>query len=150
MAFSDSLGMRLRRAYMTMHRYAQNQFAQFGVTADQYVVLCLLAEKGGVRQQTLAEHSCSDPNTIAAMLNLLEQKRLVRRRPDPSDGRARLVWLTAHGTRLQKRLVESVEPIHAAMLEGVGDDWNPLIRSLQALESKAELFRKNNTDREAG
>ena len=89
MSFHESVPMRLRRAYLTVHRAAQAHFAQFGVTADQYVLLSLLAEQDGITQKELAERMCSDGNTITAMVRLLETKKLVRRRRCDADGRAR-------------------------------------------------------------
>jgi len=57
------LAMHLRRAYLTLHRRADARFAAFELTADQFVVLTLLAEKEAVTQQHLTRRSLSDPNT---------------------------------------------------------------------------------------
>ena len=40
--FRDTLGVRLRGAYLTFHRRANAHFEPFGVTADQFVVLTSL------------------------------------------------------------------------------------------------------------
>ena len=45
MVFRDTLGMRLRGAYLTFHRLANAHFEPFGVTADQFVVMTLMAER---------------------------------------------------------------------------------------------------------
>ncbi|QDT01469.1 MarR family winged helix-turn-helix transcriptional regulator [Adhaeretor mobilis] len=147
MPVSETMAMRLRRAYMTMHRYAQQHFASFGVTADQYVLLSLLAEQDEIRQQDLAARAYSDPNTIAAMLSLLEEKKLLRRKRDKSDGRAKLVCLTALGHRLHEKLIRSVEPIHAEMERAVGADRQALFASLWQIESTlANLQLKSSVD----
>ncbi len=138
MSIDHTLAMRLRRAYMAMHRAAQKHFSSYGVTADQYVVLCLLAEQEGIRQQELAERAFSDPNTITAMLTLLEQKKLLRRKPDKNDGRARLVSLTPQGRRLQQRLVESIGPFHAAMQQAIGSRQEVFMQCLQEIEAVAK------------
>ena len=64
--------MRLRVAYLTFHRRAQAHLSQFGLTADQFVVLSLLAEGDGLRQRELVERTGSDSSTIGAMMKLLE------------------------------------------------------------------------------
>src|SRR5262245_33264450 len=101
--------MRLRGAYLTFHRMANAHFEQFGVTADQFVVLTLLAEEDGVTQRDLVEQAFSDANTIGEMLARLEKKQLVRRERHPKDGRARCVFLTPKGRKMQKKLWDSWE-----------------------------------------
>jgi DNA-binding MarR family transcriptional regulator len=107
--FRDTLGMRLRGAYLTLHRMANAHFEQFGVTADQFVVLTLLAEEDGVTQRDLVGQAFSDANTIGEMLPRLEKKQFVRRERHPKDGRARCVFLTPKGRKMQERLWVSWE-----------------------------------------
>jgi MarR family transcriptional regulator, organic hydroperoxide resistance regulator len=107
MGFRDTLGMRLRGAYLTFHRMANAHFEPFGVTADQFVVLTLLAEADGVTQREVVEQASSDPNTIGEMLTRLERKKLIRRERHPRDGRARCVYLTAKGRKVQQVLWDS-------------------------------------------
>ena len=78
-----SLAMAVRRAYKTMHRRADSFFAKHGVTADQYVLLLLLAQESEVTQENLVARASSDPNTVRRMLLLLEGQGLViRAAPD--------------------------------------------------------------------
>lgn len=107
--FRDTLGMRLRGAYLIFHRMANAHFEQYGVTADQFVVLTLLAEEEGVTQREVVERAFSDPNTIGEMLTRLEKKKLVQREPHPHDGRARCVYLTPKGRKVQRQLWDSWE-----------------------------------------
>ncbi len=103
--------MGLRRAYWAMHRQADAQLAKGGVTADQFVLLSILAEGDQITQQELGRRASSDPNTIRAMLVLLEKQGLVARRPNPTDGRARSVTLTAKGRKTYQRLWKISDPI---------------------------------------
>jgi len=119
MPFHESVPMRLRRAYLTVHRAAQAHFAQFGVTADQYVLLSLLADQDGITQKELAARMCSDGNTVTAMLRRLEGKALIRRERCDADGRARRVHLTKAGRQLQRKLVGSAKPLHERMDKAV-------------------------------
>jgi DNA-binding MarR family transcriptional regulator len=109
MTFRDTLGMRLRGAYLTFHRMANAHFEPFGVTADQFVALTLLAETDGITQRELVDLAYSDPNTIGEMLTRLEKKRFIRRERHPRDGRARCVFLTNKGRKVQRVLWDSWE-----------------------------------------
>jgi DNA-binding MarR family transcriptional regulator len=107
--FRDTFGMRLRGAYLTFHRFANAHFEQFGATADQFVILTLLAEEEGITQSEVVGRAFSDPNTVGEMLARLEKKGLVRRERHPRDGRARCVYLTPQGRKVQRQLWDSWE-----------------------------------------
>jgi DNA-binding MarR family transcriptional regulator len=96
--------MQLRAAYFSVRRTAQARLAESGATADQVVVMTLLAEEPKLTQQEIVERSFSDPSTVRAMLELLEDRGWVRRDSDPEDARVRRVKLTAEGRKQQRRL----------------------------------------------
>ena len=98
------LAMLLREAYLVMHRQSDAALAGDGVTADQFVVLSVLAEEDRVTQQALVRLASSDPNTMRAMLVLMEKRGLLNRHRHPEDGRARSVVLTAKGRKIHARL----------------------------------------------
>lgn len=132
MAFCDQLGMKLRAAYLAMHRRFQARLAKSGVTADQFVVLSLLAEEQGIIQKELTRRTNSDANTTAALLALLERDGWIRREASPEDGRARCVFLTAAGRRLQKRLNRGTAELHKQLFTAVSaDEMASLVASLE-------------------
>ena len=110
MESAHAVAMALRAAYLTMHRRADAYFARHGVTADQFVLLNILAQESEVTQQTLVARASSDPNTVRAMLLLLEGRGLVTRERHPVDGRARSVSLTRKGRNLHRRLMYASQP----------------------------------------
>ena len=116
MADGHELAMALRAAYLTMHRSSDARFARHGVTADQFVLLATLAGGDAVTQRELARRTGSDPNTVRAMLMLLEDRRLVARTPHPTDGRARTVTLTTAGRNCYRRLWRDGEPVRKRLL----------------------------------
>ena len=75
----DELPLALRRAYLTLHRRSDAQFAEQGVTADQFVLLATLARGNSLTQRELAARMPSDPSTVRAMLVILEKQGLVAR-----------------------------------------------------------------------
>lgn len=116
MVDGHTLAMALRAAYLTMHRSADARFARHGVTADQFVVLATLANADAITQRELSRRTGSDPNTIRAMLMLLEDRRFVARAPHPTDGRARIVTLTSAGRACFRRLWKEGEPVRKRLL----------------------------------
>jgi DNA-binding MarR family transcriptional regulator len=123
------LAMALRGAYLAMHRRTDALLARSGVTADQFVVLATLTEGDALTQRELVSRTSSDPNTLRAMLVLLERRGLVERRPHPTDGRAVSVSLTRKGRSvfpdlwrksevLRKGLLAALSPEEARSLVG--------------------------------
>ena len=131
------IAMALRAAYWAMHRRADAHLGRRGVTADQFVLLSLLADAGeGVTQQELVRRASSDANTVRAMLVLLEGQGLVSRRPHPTDGRARSVALTGKGRRTFGRLWADSEAFRARLLAAVGpDEARALVEALHRVTS---------------
>lgn len=115
----SELPIALRRAYLAMHRQTDAQFAQYGVTADQFVLLATLSRGDALTQRELAGRMSSDPSTVRAMLVLLEKQGLVKRNIHPSDSRARTVTLTPQGKRKFQQLWKSSQSIRNRMFEAV-------------------------------
>jgi MarR family transcriptional regulator, organic hydroperoxide resistance regulator len=111
----------LRGAYLAMHRSTNAHLARLGVTADQFVLLCVLAEGNAFTQRDLARRSFSDPNTIRPMLKSLEGRGLLSRQRHPQDGRAMNVKLTAKGLKTWKKLIAASEPVR----ERLADAFRP-------------------------
>jgi DNA-binding MarR family transcriptional regulator len=122
MTTGHDLAMALRTAYLILHRQSDAHFAGRGVTADQFVLLAALAEGDAVTQQDLVRRVSSDPNTVRAMLLLLEGRGFVARRRHPTDGRARSVVLTAKGRRMYDTLRAGSEPLRARLLAAFRPD----------------------------
>ena len=129
----DDFSMHLRRAYLSMHRRANANFARYGLTADQYVVLTALARAGSATQQDLVRRCHSDPNTVRSILLRMEKQGFVTRSPHATDGRARAVALTEAGAALQREL--------EAFNDGFQEDLQSLFRPDELAGFLASLDR---------
>jgi DNA-binding MarR family transcriptional regulator len=105
------LGMWLRKAYLSFHRRANSRMLKHGITADQFVVLSVLAREECITQVTIVERTASDPNTVTAILRLLERRGLVRREAHAVDRRARCVFLTPEGKRVQRQAAKETQTL---------------------------------------
>jgi DNA-binding MarR family transcriptional regulator len=116
MSMAHELAMALRNSYWALHRQTDSCLQPRGVTANQFVLLALLAEEDGVTQRDLVVRASSDANTVRAMLVALEGKGLVARRKHSLDGRARCVTLTARGRRAYETLWAESEKLRGSLL----------------------------------
>jgi len=70
------------------------------LTPVQYGLLTALAIRGDLDQVSLAEEIGLDRTTTAEVLRRLEARKLVSRKPNPDDRRAKRVRITAQGRKL--------------------------------------------------
>lgn len=150
MKTGHDIAMALRAAYLSMHRQTNSHIAPFGMTADQFVLLALLTEEDGITQQQLAHRASSDPNTIRAMLVLLENRGLVARRRHPTDGRAFRVTLTRKGRNTYAKLSAAIRPLQNKLSSPFNvKEIKMIIKSLGKV-SKAMLNQtRNNQQRKS-
>jgi DNA-binding MarR family transcriptional regulator len=86
------------------------RLAPLGLDPRQVMVLRRLAGDEGRSQQALGDALQIPPSRMVALVDALEQRGLLRRRPSPSDRRVRTLHLTKEGRWLLGDLVEiSVE-----------------------------------------
>jgi DNA-binding MarR family transcriptional regulator len=116
MTSGHEIAKALKFAYLSFHRQADLYLAKGGVTADQFALMTALAEEDAVSQQDLVQRLSSDPNTIRAMLVLLERRGLIARRQHATDRRVRTVSLTAKGRRTYDKLKSSSEPLRTRLM----------------------------------
>ena len=111
-------------------------------SAAELRVLSLLAHaEGGVASpREIARFVVQTSGGLTATLNRLEQDGLVERRPDPTDGRGRLVVLTGAGRTRQDEVVNALADATIGDIDTDLADLAPLLRSLvESLERTAGL-----------
>lgn len=122
---------RLLRVHFT--RFAER--AGFDVTQEQWLILNKLAQNPGQSQLNLADSLIHDKPNITRILAGLEQKKLIRRRPDNEDRRVMRVRLTAAGEKLHREFSELVAAERDRMHAGLSErDFENLMRIVDTLE----------------
>jgi DNA-binding MarR family transcriptional regulator len=114
-ATRENLGYLLAKASQTWNEQLQAGFTEAGypeVRASYGSVLIPLLEEDGLRMGEIARRARLSKQTMTTMVRLCERDGLVARRPDPNDGRATRVHLTAKARRFQpaaERVLADVE-----------------------------------------
>ncbi len=136
------LPLAIRGAYLALHRKTDARFAEYGVTADQFVLLAALSDGQALTQRELTDRISSDPSTVRAMLVLLEGNGLIKRDSHPTDSRAKTVALTVAGKRMLKKLWKASQPIrddlHGSLTPDEADTLVVLLRRMTSALNKAK------------
>jgi DNA-binding MarR family transcriptional regulator len=112
--FTVLIGFR-RTARLMVEELARRLEADgFGEIQPAYHALFENIDPGGTRLTELAARAEMTHQSMSELVATVERRGWVKRRPDPSDGRARLVCLTPEGRRLTARGLHHIKEIEAA------------------------------------
>ena len=137
------LPLLLRRAWYGLNQAFRRRIAHTGVTPDQFTAMRTLIEGDpkGLTQQELARQMSSDPNTVASLLERMEQAGWVKREPHEVDRRAHRILLLAPGKQKYAK-------VRAIALDLQGEVLNSLAEG-KRLEFLENLARVADACREA-
>ncbi len=102
-------GYLVRLLHQINYALWSEELGHANVTPVQYSVLTALSIRGEQDQQTLADEIGIDRTNVAEVLSRLEGRKLVRRKENPADRRARLASLTPKGRALMTSLFPAMQ-----------------------------------------
>jgi DNA-binding MarR family transcriptional regulator len=98
-----------------MQQLVQRELAADGVESNGYAALSLIGARGSMRLTELSDELGMPLTTASDVVRRLESHGLVRRRPNPDDGRSFLFELTARGDREWRRGWGALQRIDAKL-----------------------------------
>jgi DNA-binding MarR family transcriptional regulator len=132
---------RLRIALARTSRLLDRSVASDGLTRTQMSVLGTVARRGPIGIGELAEIEGVNPTMLSRVVAKLDEIDLIRRRPDPADGRAARVVITPEGAELHERLLRQRTEVLTSMLHELPRPLAAdLLKALPALEALVELI----------
>jgi DNA-binding MarR family transcriptional regulator len=141
---SAPLALRLLQLAEALQRsYALHLYGRYGLSAGRFSLLLLIdAGAAPARPADLAARAGVSRATITRLLDGLVGAGLAVRRPDPEDGRARRVELSAAG----RRMVRELAPAQARRLGALtryltAQDRRDLERVLDRLRAGLDALR---------
>ena len=115
------------------------QVEGYDITPEQLSVLARIRDREGINQNQLAEKVFKDRHNITRILNLLEKKGHVERRPDESDNRAYRLYLSENGRATLKKAAPVYIKHWKKQLEGLSaEDIEALRKILRHISNNQE------------
>ncbi len=96
------LGYNARRAALAVIGVFLERMAVYDLRPVDFSVLSLIAHNPGITSRQLCGTLGILPPNLVGMINALEQREVITRRPHPTDGRAMGLHLTDGGARLMR------------------------------------------------
>jgi DNA-binding MarR family transcriptional regulator len=108
--------------------------AEHGISMWGYIVLTALAEQPVRTQAALAQAINADKSRIIGVLDELQQRELIQRRPDRADRRVHLLSLTPAGDKVRRSVQAAIRASEEEALANLpAGDREAFLRSLKAL-----------------
>lgn len=85
------------RVAATLRRTSRDSLAQWDISPSHSRAIAVLERHGVMRLRELSDHLHIAARSTTEVVDALQQRNLVERRPDPDDRRATLVALTEPG-----------------------------------------------------
>ena len=92
-------------------RSADTRFRELGISVSQLPVLAALKDGARLSQKELTRLAGVEQPSMAQLLARMERDGLIRRDPDPADGRSSLISLSEHA-------IDRIEPARAVLARG--------------------------------
>ena len=106
----------------------------FDLTPVQYAALIAIHTHPGIDATRLSAVIAFDRSTLGSVIERLEMKKLIERKPSDGDKRVKLLYLTRAGAAILRDITPSVEKAQARMLQPLkAADRKMLLRLLTQL-----------------
>lgn len=116
---ADSLGYQVNHLARLLAQALHQRIAPLGVVPGQFAQMLALFEQDGLTQRELCERVRIEQPTMANTLQRMERDSLIRREPDPADGRRTRVTLTTRARALEDPLVAAAREVNAVATRGL-------------------------------
>lgn len=136
-------GVRFSLLARRWRRALDARLAEAGLSDATWVPLVHLQESGGgITQKELAALVGIDGSSLVRLLDILCRQGLVERRLDASDGRARLVHLTAAGEMRVAEIRRELAKGEAEMLADLSDaDIGGMLHHFERIEHRLQALQ---------
>lgn len=126
----DMPGHLFRRLHQLAVARFSSEMDQAGLTPIQWAALMTTSQRPGLDQSTLSREIHIDTSTIAGVLDRLENRGLIQRKPSPDDRRLRLLYLTEEGVVLLEQATAIVVDMQDWLLEPLSDSERAVFMQL--------------------
>ncbi|SDH43799.1 MarR family winged helix-turn-helix transcriptional regulator [Nonomuraea jiangxiensis] len=127
---SRRLGYLLKHANLRLAGLTGPALEPYGIDGREFAVLTVLGGPGPLSQLAVAQRLGIDRTTMVALLDALEGKRLVARRPHPDDRRKNVVELTERGRDTLEGATRVVDEAERAFLSSLPEGDARRLREL--------------------
>lgn len=131
---NQSLGFTLGVASRRMSQLFGHRLKEYGISPEQWSVLHLIAGQEGLIQKEIAERSCKDKPTVTRILDVLEEKGMISRKPGEQDRRSFRLYPTDKGRELALKTEPLERGVNGELADRLGEEaYDALLTRLKEI-----------------
>ena len=125
---NESIGRQMYRTSLLLRNYAEKILSPYGLTVEQFHLLKSATMTSGQSQRQLCQDLEKKPANITRILDRLEKKEWIERRPNPTDRRSSTIYITDEGRRIITEVSSLFETYSGRFLMGIGCEEERVFR----------------------
>lgn len=145
MLLSKEIAVELNLTGCKLKQFLAAKLRQMDVplTPEQFMLIDLLWNQGEMTQQQLADQLQKDKNSVTKLIDAIERKGFVIRKPNIHDRRANILVLTEKANQLKPGAKQKGISILDQMLEGISEEeLRKFLITLHKLNSNMTVTEK--------
>ncbi|MGW8193082.1 MAG: MarR family winged helix-turn-helix transcriptional regulator [Desulforhopalus sp.] len=131
-----------------MRKYADQRLQVYDLTIEQLLVLKHLDMVEGMSQNVLSQLAGKSPANVTRILDRLENKKSIVRKPNPGDRRSSLIFLTSKGAKIRDELVRLFMGLRSELVEGIEPEKQQVaVEVLKAIKNNIDKMIQKRGER---
>lgn len=120
---------------------------KLGLTRAQWLAVTRLHRRPGLSQSEVADLLEVEKATACRLLDRLEAKKWIERRPDKKDRRVKRIYLTSRANRVQASIWPIAEStVDDALIDLSADERRQLLDMMVRIKGKLQALAGNETE----
>lgn len=112
----------IKNTWQKLARYYNKRLADFGLSVPKALLLLEISPENGENPKSLAAKLDLENSSVSGLLDRLEKKLLIERRPDPKDRRGILIYLTPKGISTRETIKSQVNALDQKLCSALSSD----------------------------
>ena len=137
---TDQIESDLAAILRAMRQPLEAEFAKGNVTVPQKAVMHVVVQTPGVTLKELSQAICLAHSTVSGIVDRLEKRGFIERRPDAADGRISRIHPSAPVAEFLRERMPALRggPLNSALARASVEDRSKIIWALQRLRELLE------------
>lgn len=109
----------IKNTWQKLSKYYNKRLIPYGLSVPKALLLLEITPGIGENPKSLAANLDLENSSMSGLLDRLEKKQLIERRPDPGDRRSVLIFLTPTGIAARETIKSQVEELDRKLCEAL-------------------------------
>ena len=128
--WNDCIVFIMAKSYQKLQWEFKKLLEPYGLTTLQFLTLALLSTEQDVSAADICDRLLIDKSTLSGVLDRLDEKGLIVKRPDQNDRRALSISMSPSGSRVADQLSQIPETINEIAMKSMALEERLLLKRL--------------------